>query len=77
MSFIIRRALRFAAQKVASDPRAREKAGQYARLISEEVRTISREEDRARAAGRSVRRFLKQWQQDTPHERKPDDETTA
>ena len=77
MSFLIRRALRFAAQKVASDPRAREKAGEYARLISDEVRTISRDEDRARAAGRSVRRLMKHWQKDTPHHRKPDDDATA
>lgn len=77
MSFLIRKALRFAAQKVASDPRAREKAGEYARLISDEVRTISRDEDRARAAGRSIGRLIKHWQQDTQHHRKPDDDTTA
>lgn len=58
MAFLIRRIFRYAAQKAAADPRVREKAGQAARFVSDEAKTIAREEDRARAAGRSVRKAL-------------------
>lgn len=64
MSLFLRRAFRYAAQKVASDPRAREKAVEAARLVADEVKVIARDEDRARAAGRSVRRFLNRLQDD-------------
>lgn len=77
MSFLIRRALRFAAEKVASDARAREKAGEYARLLSEEVKSISRDEDRARAAGRSVRRLVNRWQQDSREDRDRNDDANT
>jgi hypothetical protein len=64
MALLLRRAFRYAAQKVASDPHAREKAIEAARVIADEVKVIARDEDRARAAGRSVRRFLNRLQDD-------------
>lgn len=77
MSFLIRRVFRFAAQKVAADPRVREKAGEYVRFVSEEARVIARDEDRARAAGRSVRRFLNRVQADRQPGRDGDDESAS
>jgi hypothetical protein len=62
MAFMIRRIFRYAAQKAASDPRVREKASLAAQFVSEEAKVIAREEDRARAAGRSVRRALNMLQ---------------
>lgn len=59
MAFMIRRIVRYAAQKAASDPRVREKASQAARFVQGEAKVIARDEDRARAAGRSVRRAMK------------------
>ncbi len=56
MSFLLRHIARYAAQKLASDPRAREKAAKAARVVVGEARQIARGEDRARAAGRAVRR---------------------
>jgi hypothetical protein len=58
MSFLLRHIARYAAQKLASDPRAKEKAAQAARLVVGEAKQIAREEDRARAAGRAVRRAM-------------------
>lgn len=49
MSFFLRHIGRYAAQKFASDPRAREKAAKFANAIVSEARQIAREEDRARA----------------------------
>ncbi len=62
MSFFLRRIGRYAAQKLASDPRAREKATKVARVVGDEVRQIARAEDRARAAGRAVRRAMNKLQ---------------
>jgi hypothetical protein len=64
MSLFLKRVARYAVQKVTSDPRAREKAVETAQLIAGEIKLIAREEDRARAAGRSVRRFLNSLQDD-------------
>jgi hypothetical protein len=64
MSFILRRIARYAAQKIASDPRAREKAAMVARVVVGEAKQIAREDDRARAAGRAVRRALNKLQGD-------------
>jgi len=62
MTPFLRQIARYAAQKLASDPRVREKAGQAARAAVEEAKAISRQEDKARAAGRAVRRALNKLQ---------------
>ena len=64
MSFFLRNLGRYAAQKLASDPRTREKAAKVASAIIKEARQIAREEDRARAAGRAVRRAINKLQGD-------------
>jgi hypothetical protein len=64
MSFLLRRIGRYAAQKLASDPRAREKAAKVARIVGGEARQVARGEDRARAAGRAVRRAMNKLQGD-------------
>jgi hypothetical protein len=64
MSFLLRHIARYAAQKLASDPRAREKAAKVARVVGGEARQIARAEDRARAAGRALRRALNKLQGD-------------
>ena len=64
MSFFLRHIARYAAQKLASDPRAREKAAKIATVVVGEARQIARGEDRARAAGRALRRAMKKLQGD-------------
>ncbi len=64
MSFLLRQIARYAAQKLTSDPRAREKAVKAARLAAGEARQIARGEDRARAAGRALRRAMNKLQGD-------------
>ena len=64
MSFLLRHIARYAAQKLASDPRAREKAAKAARDIVGEAKQIARGDDRARAAGRALRRALKKLRGD-------------
>ncbi len=64
MSFLLRHIARYAAQKLASDPRAREKAAKAARIVVGEARQIARGEDKARAAGRSLRRAMNKLQGD-------------
>ncbi len=62
MSFLLRHIARYAARKLASDPRAREKAAKAAQIVVGEARQIAREKDRARAAGRALRRAMnKLW----------------
>ncbi len=58
MSFLLRHIARYAAQKLASNPQAREKAVKAARVVAGEVRQIARREDRARAAGQAFRRAM-------------------
>jgi hypothetical protein len=58
MAFFLRHIGRYAAQKLASDPRLREKAAKVASAVVSEASQIAREEDRARAAGRAVRRAI-------------------
>ncbi len=58
VSLLFRQIARFAAQKIASDPRLRAKTAKAARRAVEEAKQIAREEDRPRAAGRAVRRAL-------------------
>ena len=62
MAFFLRHIGRYAAQKLASDPRLREKAAKVASAVVSEARQIAREEDRARAAGRAVRRAMNKLQ---------------
>ncbi|MHA1153875.1 MAG: hypothetical protein ACTSQ7_14650 [Alphaproteobacteria bacterium] len=64
MAFLLRHIARYAAQKLASDPRAREQAATAARVVMDEARQIARREDKARAAGRAVRRALNKLQGD-------------
>ncbi len=64
MSFLLRHIARYAAQKLASDPRAREKAAKVARVVVGEARQIARGQNRARAAGRALRRVMNKLQGD-------------
>ncbi len=64
MAFLLRHIARYAAQKLAADPRAREAAAKAARVVVGEARQIARKEDKARAAGRAVRRALNKLQGD-------------
>ena len=56
MSLIFRRLVQLAAQRLAEDPALRAKAVTTARAALDEARKVAQEEDRARAAGRAVRR---------------------
>ena len=56
MSLFLRQIARYIARKAATDPEAREKAVRVARGVVAEVKQIAREEDRAFAIGRSLRR---------------------
>ena len=58
MSFLLRNIARYAAQKLASDPQAREKAAKAARIVVGEAKQITRGEGKARAAGRALRRAM-------------------
>ncbi len=62
MSLLLRHIGRYAAQKLASDPRAREKASKVASAVVGEANQIARGEDRAREAGRAVRRAMNKLQ---------------
>ncbi len=64
MSILFRQLTRYVTQKVASDPRAREMATKAARGVIEEAKQIVKEDDRAYAAGRAVRRALNKLQND-------------
>ncbi len=58
MAFLLRHIARYAAQKLAANPQAREAAAKAARVVVDEARQIARRDDKARAAGRAVRRAL-------------------
>ena len=58
MSFILRNAARYAAQKLASNPRVRETAAKAAHVVIDEARQIASKEDKALNAGRAVRRAM-------------------
>ncbi|MCZ6611706.1 MAG: hypothetical protein O6941_03650 [Planctomycetota bacterium] len=64
MSFVLRNLARYAAQNLASNPQVRETAAQAARVVVDEAKQIARREDKARAAGRAVRRALNRLQGD-------------
>ena len=62
MSFFLRHIARYAAQKLASDPRAKEKLVKAARAVAGEAKQIAGGQDRARAAGRALRRAINRLQ---------------
>ena len=62
MAFFLSKVARLVAQRVASDPVAREKVIEGARVVMSEAKQISREDDRAYAAGRAVRRAFDKLQ---------------
>ena len=62
MSFILRNIARYAAQKLASDPRVRESATKAARVVVDEAEQIAHMEDKALNAGRAVRRAMNKLQ---------------
>ncbi len=62
MSFLLRNIARYAAQKLASDPRVRETAAKAARVVADEAEQIARKDDKALNAGRAVRRALNKLQ---------------
>jgi hypothetical protein len=62
MSMFLRQIARYVAQKAVSDPEAREKALNAARNVVEEAKQITKEDDRAYAAGKAFRRALDNFQ---------------
>ena len=62
MSFLLRNIARYAAQKLDSNPRARETAAKAARVVVDEARQIASREDKALNAGRAVRRAMDKLQ---------------
>ena len=62
MSFILRNIVRYAAQKLASNPQVRESAAKAARVVVDEAKQIARREDKALNAGRAVRRAMNKLQ---------------
>ncbi len=64
MSFHLRNIVRYAAQKLASNPRARETAAKAARVVVDEARQIARRKDKAWTAGRALRRAMNKLQGD-------------
>ncbi len=62
MSFLLRNVARYAAQKLASDPRVRDSAAKAARVVVVEAQQIVRREDKALNAGRAVRRAMNKLQ---------------
>ena len=62
MDLFLKTIARMAAQKLATDPVAREQAVRAARSVTEEAKKIAAEDNKAYAAGRSVRRALNKFQ---------------
>ncbi len=62
MSFLLRNIARYVAQKLASNPQARETAVKAARVVVDEAKEIARKEDKAFAAGQAVRRAMNKLQ---------------
>ena len=58
MSILLRKFARYVAQKAASDPESRDKALKVALGVFAETKQIAKENDRAYAAGRALRRVL-------------------
>ena len=59
MSFLFSKFARYVVQKAASDPEARDKVLRVALRGVGEAKQIAKENDRAYAAGRALRRVLK------------------
>ena len=59
---LLSRLVRFAAQRIAVSPQARNAAARAAHLLAGEAKLIARDTDKARAAGRSLRRVLNRLQ---------------
>ena len=62
MSPLLTRLMRMAAQRLASNPQARIIALRAASELAGEAKLIARDKDKARAAGRSLRRVLAKLQ---------------
>ena len=58
MSVLLRQVARYVAQRVASDPKVRERVVKAAGGVVEEAKRIAKDGDRAYAAGRAFRRAL-------------------
>lgn len=58
MSILLRKFARYVAQKAASDPESRDKAIKAALGVVAETKQIAKENDRAYAVGRALRRAL-------------------
>ena len=58
MSFLLRNIARYAAQKLAADPRVREAAARAAQAAVDEGKRVAADENRAYAAGQAVGRAL-------------------
>ena len=58
MTFLLPHIARYAAQKLASDPQAREQAAKAMRVVVGKAKQITSGEDKARAAGRTLRRAI-------------------
>ena len=56
MSMLLRQIARYVARKAASDPEAKEKAIKAAHAVADEAREIAKQDDRAYATGRAVRK---------------------
>ena len=64
MPFFVRQIVQTIVTKVASDPELREKATNVARELVEEGKQITKEEDRAYAAGTAFKRMVKKYTED-------------
>ena len=62
MSMLLGKLARYVVQKAASDPETRKKVVRAAGSAADEVKKIAKEEDRAYAAGKAMRRALDSWQ---------------
>ena len=64
MVLVLKQLARLAAQKLASDPKAREKAVKTAQQVAKEARNISAEPDKARAAGKAFSKVLRTYRRE-------------
>ena len=64
MSFLLSNLVRYATQKLTTDPQARDKAAKAARIVAGKAGQIARSDDKAREAGRALRRALNKLQGD-------------
>jgi hypothetical protein len=64
MSFVLNRLFRYAARRVVFAPRARNAVVGLVRSAAGEAKLIAGDQDKARAAGRSVRRALNRLRSD-------------